>query len=144
MVEISVVIADQKKATRASYLKQLEPEKGIRVVGEAGGKRELVKALKLKPRILLLDWKIVALKGSPLLPLVRRHSPQTKVILLTSRVNPVRLVQALSQGAQGYVERTLVRNSLVKAVRLVDGGEVWVSRALVPLLVAVLSRLALP
>lgn len=144
MNHISVVIADSKKATRTSYLKQLQPEKGIQVVAEVGTRRAVVNALKLRPRILLLDWKMVGLDEVPLLPLIRRYSPQTKVILLTSRIGSLRLVHALSHGARGYLEQTLARTSLAKAVRLVDDGEVWVSRTMVPLLVAMLGRVTLP
>jgi DNA-binding NarL/FixJ family response regulator len=140
---ISVVIADQKKATRISYLKQLQPERGIRVVGQAGTRSEVVEAMKLRPRILLLDWKMFVVSGGSLLPLVRQQSPHTKIILLTSRASPTRIVEALSQGARGYLRRALARAFLVKAVRVVDSGEVWVPRTMVPLLLTLLSRLGL-
>ncbi|MGH7231075.1 MAG: response regulator [Nitrospiraceae bacterium] len=144
MINISVVIADPRKATRTSYSKQLHPEKGIQVVAEVGTEREMVEALKLRPRILLLDGRMFGLSEVPLLPLIRRYSPQTKVILLTGRIGPLRLVHALAGGVRGYLERALARSVLAKAVRMVDKGEVWVSRAVVPLLVSVLSRITLP
>jgi DNA-binding NarL/FixJ family response regulator len=140
---ISVVIADSKKAARASYLKQLEQERGIHVIGEAGTKREVMKALRLKPRILLLDWKIVAMRETLLLPIVRRHSPETQVILLASRIPPMRLIQAMAHGVRGHLERAHARSLLIKAVQVVDGEEAWVSRAMVPLLLTSLRRVAL-
>ena len=47
---ISVVIAEQQKSLRTAYIKQLRPENGIAVVGEAGTGHEVVKAL-VKERI---------------------------------------------------------------------------------------------
>lgn len=140
---ISVVIADRKRAARVSYFKQLQPEKGIRVVAEAGTSREVLRVLKLKPRVLLLDSKIAAMNETPLLPLLRRLSPQTKVILLTTGMHPLSMLVWLSQGAKGYLDRERVGASLPKAVRVVDEGEVWVSRAIVPLLITALSRMTL-
>jgi DNA-binding NarL/FixJ family response regulator len=142
--EISVVIAERKKAVRASYGHLLKPERDILVIGEAGTKQEVIESLKQRPRILLLDWEILTVKGNPLLPLIKQYSPQTKVILLTKQISPRRILQALSEGARGYLERAFVHTSLVKAVRAVDGGETWVPRALVPLLLDMLSRITLP
>ena len=144
MRDICVVIADPQKATRTSYLTKLRPEKGIQVVAEVGTRREVVETLKLKPRILLLDWKMLAYGEASLLLLVKKYSPQTRVILLTGRADPMRVIHAFSNGARGYLKRTPVQPSLAKAVRLVDAGEVWVPRAMVPILIAVLTRMALP
>jgi DNA-binding NarL/FixJ family response regulator len=131
-----VVIADRTKIGRTSCLRRLRREQGISVVGQAETKGQVVKALRLKPQILILDWAIFALSGKPLLMLVRRHSPTTKVILLASRVRPMRLLRALLGGARGYLQRSRIGDSLVKAVRLVNGGEAWVSRAMVPWMMA--------
>jgi DNA-binding NarL/FixJ family response regulator len=139
---ISVVIADTKQAARAAYLRPHRRERGIRVIGEAGTKDEVIRILKCKPRILLLDWRLVALGGTRLLPLIRRHSPDTQIILLISRLSPARLIDVLSGGVRGYVSRALADQALVKAVRAVDSGQPWISRSMVSLLVAVANRLA--
>ena len=49
MSAISVVVADQQRRLRSSYVRQLRPETGIAVIGEAATSYEVVKALKLKP-----------------------------------------------------------------------------------------------
>ncbi|MBD0305730.1 MAG: response regulator transcription factor [Nitrospiraceae bacterium] len=142
MDTISVVIADTKQAARAAYLQPLRRERGIRVIGEARTRDEVIRILKRKPRILLLDWRLVALGGTRLLPLIRRHSPDTRIILLISRLSSARLIDVFSGGVRGYVSRALADHALVKAVRAVDSGQAWIPRSMVSLLVTVVNRLA--
>ena len=82
MSAISIVVADQQKTLRSSYTKQLLPEAGIAVIGQAATSYEVIKSLKLKPHVLLLDWEISSIRGVSILPLVRHQSPGTMVILI--------------------------------------------------------------
>lgn len=141
MSAISVVIADQQKSLRTTYMKQLRLESGIAVIGEAGTGAEVVRSLKLKPHVLLLDWDISMIDGMSILPLVRRQSPDTKVILLGERTTRRRLLTALAVGAKGYLKRTGTRLFLSKAVRAVEEGEVWVPRTIVASILTAMGRL---
>lgn len=143
MSAISVVVADQQKRLRSSYVRQLRLEAGIAVVGEAATSYEVVKALKLKPHILLLDWDISALHGVSILPLVRHQSPGTKVILLGERTSRRRLLNVLSLGARGYLRKTVAKAFLPKAVRVVGEGDVWIPRTIVSTILAAVERISL-
>jgi DNA-binding NarL/FixJ family response regulator len=139
---ISVVIADQSKAFRTSYTKRLRPEAGIEIVAEASTSYEVLRALKLRPQVLLLDSNIAAVYGLSLLPLVRYQSPSTRVILMTERSSRIRMIDALSLGARGYLKKALAPDVLAKAVRAVDRGEVWVPRAVVLPILQTVGRLS--
>lgn len=143
MSAISVVIADRERSLRASYIKQLRPENGITVVGEAGTSLEVVKSLRLKPHVLLLDWNISLIDDLSILPLVRRQSPGTRIILLGARATRRRLMNALAFGACGYLKRTGTRTFLPKAVRAVGQGEIWIPRAIVATVLATIERLSI-
>ncbi len=142
MSSITVVVADEEKERRAACLRLLAPEKGIRVVAEAGTAAETLGAARLAPRILLLDSKLAMGRGFVLLPIFRRSSPDTKVIVLTGHSSGAALLEALSHGAHGYLNRRLLRAFLPKAVRKVDQGEPWVSRKMMPRIIESLLRLA--
>lgn len=143
MSAITVVVADQQKTLRSSYIKQLLPEAGITVIGQATTSYEVIKALKLKPHVLLLDWEISSVHGVSILPLVRHQSPGTMVILLGEHTSRRRLLDALSLGARGYLRRTVVRALLPKAVRVVGQGEVWIPRTTVSPILTAVSRINL-
>lgn len=143
MSAISVVVADQQKAARSSYIRQLLPETEIAVIGQAATSYEVMKALKLKPHVLLLDWEISSIHGVSILPLVRHQSPRTMVILLGERTSHRRLLHALSLGARGYLRKAMVRTLLPKAVRVVGQGEVWLPRTIVSSIVAAIGRIGM-
>lgn len=142
---ISVVIADRGKSGRTTCRSLLEPERGIRVVGEAtSGLGAVSTAARLKPNILLLDLRLFNGEGPSLLPVIRRKSPSTRVLLLTNRTPEAPTLEALSHGARGYLEKRSLRTYLARAVRAVSAGEAWVPRKMVALLLARLARLTEP
>jgi DNA-binding NarL/FixJ family response regulator len=131
MLPITVVIAEEEKERRATCQRILAVDRGIRVVAEAGTAAETLGAARLAPRILLVDSKI-ALGGGLVLPMFRRSSPKTRVIVLTGQSSGPALLDALAHGAHGVLNRRLLRALLTKAIRRVADGESWVPRKMIP------------
>jgi DNA-binding NarL/FixJ family response regulator len=145
MSAISVVIADRGKAGRAACRSLLEVERGIRVVGEArSGPDAVTAAEKLRPSVLLLDLASFSADGATLLPVIRRKSPNTRVLLLTSDGAKPRTLDALAHGARGYLEKAALRAYLPRAVRAIDAGEAWVPRKMVAKIISELTRMTIP
>jgi DNA-binding NarL/FixJ family response regulator len=142
MSQITVVVADEEKERRAACLRLLEPEPGIRVVAEAANTAETLGSAQFAPRILLLDAKLAMGRGLPLLPILRRNSPETRVIVLTGQSSKAALLDAISHGALGYLNRRRLRAFLTKAVRKVADGEAWVPRSVLPSIIERLVQLA--
>ena len=136
MEPITVAIVHPEKASREACLRFLEPEKRIRVVAEARNSLEAIAVTtRGKPRVLLLDLDSFSANGSALLPVLRQKSPHTKVILLTRNTPKSRILEGLSHGASGFLERKALCTFLPKAVRAIDAGEAWVPRKMVAQLV---------
>jgi two-component system NarL family response regulator len=95
----------------------------------------------LRPQIVLFDLKMNKRNAVPVLMLLRANSPRTKVILLTGRASDAQILEAISQGARGYLDPASIRRFLVKAVRIVHGGESWVPRAMVAKIIERLTAL---
>ncbi len=131
MPPITVVIASHERASRAACLGHLQSEKGIRVVAEARSGLEALAVVRLKPHILVLDLSLFRGNGLLLLPVLRQRSPRTKVILLVGRVSEARILEALCQGALGYLGKEVLRAFLAKAIRAVEAGQAWVPRKMV-------------
>ena len=144
MPPIRVVIVDRAKSGRTTCRTLLEPEKGIRVVGEAAsGLDAVIVAERLKPSILLLDLGSFNGDGASLLPAIRRKSPLTRVLLLTDDPSDAPTLEALAHGARGYVEKGALRTYLTRAVRAIGAGEAWVPRKMVTQIMARLARLSM-
>ena len=89
-------------------------------------------AESLKPNVLLLDLGMFDGDArTTLLPVIRRRSPDTRVLLLTERAREARTIDALCSGARGYLEKRALGTYLSRAVRAVDAGEAWVPRKMV-------------
>jgi DNA-binding NarL/FixJ family response regulator len=141
---ITVVIADQKQRQRSKCQEILGIEDGISVVGHAKSRHEVIEALKGKPRVLLLDFKMSIVSPDSLVPAIRKRSPKTRIVLMTDRASESKILEVLSQGARGYLWKDLVQVHLPRTVRVVDAGEAWIPRMMVAMLLDRLTRLSSP
>jgi DNA-binding NarL/FixJ family response regulator len=140
MALLTVAIAEQEKERLATLHRILSADRGIRVIAEAVTATETLGIARLAPRILLVDSKIALGQGF-VLPMFRRSSPNTRVIVLTGQNSGSALLDALAQGAHGVLNRRLLRALLIKAIRRVAEGETWVPRRMIPKVVESLKSL---
>jgi len=94
-----------------------------------------------RPDIILLDLKLTQASDHAVVALIRAKSPRTQIILLSGRARDAEILDAIAQGARGYLGTVLLRRFLVKAVKVVAAGESWVSRAMVSKLIDRLARI---
>lgn len=129
MDPITVMIAGEFRQ-RAFCRKLLDREAGIAVAGDIRpGLKMLAAAARLQPRVLLLDFTRLRLDALVGLSAIRRHSPRTRVILLTSpRTSDVLILEGLKRGALGCLDKAALPRLLPKAIRAVSAGEAWVPR----------------
>jgi len=143
MTSITVVVAGEPR-DRALCRSLLESAGGSAVVADVeAGQAIWAVVARLRPRMLLLDFRRPRLDVLAVLPRIRLGSPRTRVILLTSRRTPIALIlEGLRRGARGYLDRAALRTCLPKAVRAVDSGEAWVPRQMVSRILDQLVRLS--
>ena len=143
MTSITVVVAGEPR-DRALCRSLLESAGGSAVVADVeAGQAIWAVVARLRPRLLLLDFRRPPLDVLAVLPGIRLGSPGTRVILLTSRRTPISLIlEGLRRGARGYLDRAALRTCLPKAVRAVDAGEAWVPRQMVSRILDQLVRLS--
>jgi two-component system response regulator DegU len=131
MVPTKVVIADDHTLFREGMKKMLSLEKDILVVGEASRGDEVTKLVeRTKPDVLLLDLKMP--KGDIVQTLleVKDIHPVTKVIVLTAFSEDENILNAAKGGARGYVLKGIDFATLVRAIKTVHGGGLWVDKDL--------------
>jgi DNA-binding NarL/FixJ family response regulator len=120
---ISVVLADDHPVVRRGLRVLLEAEPDIRVAGEAGDGLETLKAVEtLQPHILILDLMMPGVGGLEVTRQVAQRSPTTRVIVLSMYASEAYVLEALRNGAKGYVVKDALAGELVRAVREVVAG----------------------
>jgi DNA-binding NarL/FixJ family response regulator len=126
-MRIRILLADDHMMIRQGIRALLEKE-GFEVVAEAMDGREAVRlAEKLKPDVAVLDIAMPLLNGIDAAREIRRVSPKTKTTLLTVHEENQYVVEALRAGVTGYVVKTKAAEDLVKAIREVSLGAVYMS-----------------
>ncbi|MDD8017935.1 MAG: response regulator transcription factor [Bacteroidota bacterium] len=127
---IRVFLADDHALVRAGFRSLLQSFHGIEVVGEAEDGQGALKLLKEKQAdILLLDVSMKGLNGLEVLGRVSKLNPRIRVIMLSMHANEEYVVQALKDGACGYLLKDAGMGELELAVRSVARGEIYLSPA---------------
>lgn len=125
---INIMLADDHHIVRQGLRSLLESEQHFHLVGEAGDGLEAVRlATRLKPDVLITDVMMPGLNGLEVTRQVTKSLPQTKVIILSMYTNDAYVLEALKNGASGYVLKDSQASDLVEAVREVNAGRRYLS-----------------
>jgi len=127
-VAISIILADDHPVVRRGLQALLERERDFSVVGVAADGLEAVRLTEnLKPDVLVLDVMMPGLGGLEALRILRERSVQTRIVILSMHRSSAFVVQALQNGAVGYVLKESTEESLVRAVREAAAGRRYLS-----------------
>ena len=124
MKKIRILIADDHGLVRRGTASVLRSRRGWRIVGEAANGREAVeKAIKLKPDVAILDVGMPELDGFDATRQIVAAVPDTRVLILTMHESGQMVRRALEAGARGYLLKSDLTKSLVKAVEAIAEGK---------------------
>ncbi|MGD0231492.1 MAG: response regulator transcription factor [Syntrophorhabdales bacterium] len=134
---ISIILADDHHIVRQGFKSLLENQKGFSVIAEAGDGPQAVKATtRLKPDVLVLDVMMPGLNGLEVARQVSKLSPHTKVIILSMYTDEPYVIEALQNGACGYVLKESDMSDLIKAIHEVTAGRHYLSSPLSEMAIA--------
>ncbi len=121
---ITVALAEDHAIVRHGIRVLLEAQPDIHVVGEASNGVELHELVaQLKPQIAIVDISMPGMNGLDAIPILRRETPETQIIILSMHSDESYVHQALVRGAMGYVLKGAGFSSLIEAIRSVVAGD---------------------
>lgn len=124
--KIRVMIADDHPIVRDGLKKLLNLEDDIEVVAVASDGREVLdQVAQFQPDIILLDLRMPNLDGITTLQTLQQRDCPSKVIILTASEDKNEFVQAMKHGARGIVLKQTASELIVKSIRKVHAGEIW-------------------
>lgn len=128
---IRILIADDHPLFREGVAQSLASEPGFTVVGQAGSGEEAFTLVgDLLPDVLLLDVTMPGDGGIVTAGKVAAAWPVVRIMMLTVSEDQDTLMAALKAGARGYVLKGVTARDLANAVRVVAGGDIYISPAL--------------
>ncbi len=130
--KIAIILVDDHSVVREGLHAYLSTEPDIEVVGEAGNGRQGVKlAADLVPDVALVDLVMPDPSPGPAGPMdgiltireIKKVSPHTQVIVLTSYADDEKIFPAVRAGALSYMLKDVSAEDLAKAIRAASRGE---------------------
>ncbi len=122
---IRVVLVDDQAMVRAGFRMILEAEDDVEVVGEAEDGYQGVRITHdLRPDIVLMDVQMPRVDGvEATRRIVAEEDVRSQVIMLTTFERDDYIFDALQAGASGFLLKNAPPEELVRAVRVVAGGD---------------------
>jgi NarL family two-component system response regulator LiaR len=121
---ISILIVDDHEVVRKGLRGYLETLAEFDVVGEAAtGEEALALVAELIPDVVLMDLILPGMDGVEATRRVRKISPRTQVVVLTSYHEDIHIFPALKAGATAYILKDMKMDKLAEAIQRAVRGE---------------------
>jgi len=129
--EITVLVADDHSLVRKGFRRMLEDDPELRVVGEAcDGDQAVQLAVKLRPKVVVMDMSMPVLNGIQATMEIARQAPGASVLMVSMYSEEVHVKNALAAGAKGYILKNAIDIDLSTAVKRVAAGQKVIGRGL--------------
>ena len=138
--QLRIMIVDDQLMVRAGLRKLLE-DAGIEVVAMAGNRAEAIAlAAREQPDVILIELEVDGEDALRFVPDIREAASKARVLILTGLKKQEGHQRAVQVGAVGVVFKNQEPEVLIKAVRKVHAGEVWLDRTTMGSLFSEMTR----
>ncbi len=121
---ITILLVDDHSVVRLGLKAYFATLPDLHVIGEAGSGQEAVKLVEQHaPDVVLMDLIMPGMDGVETTRQVKRVSPRTQVIVLTSYHDDEHIFPAIRAGALSYLLKDMDPDDLADAVRRAHAGE---------------------
>lgn len=128
-VKTRVVVADDHAMVRAGIRRLLEDAPDMEVVGEAeSGEQAMQEFIKHRPDVLIMDLSMPGIGGLEGIRRILKKEPAAKILIVSMHEDAIYPTRAVQAGAKGYLSKRTAPDALLRAVREVAKGEVFLER----------------
>jgi two-component system, NarL family, nitrate/nitrite response regulator NarL len=139
---IRIFIFDPYATIRFGLRLIIENDPALIVVGEAGDSNAALELVSsLKPDIVLLKLNPAGNPGLEVIPLLFEAWRHTRIILMTTTDDYQMCLKAIQKGVIGIVSKLQPPEAMIKAIKKVFEGQVWIERSM---MANILNTLSLP
>ncbi|MBP7176948.1 MAG: response regulator transcription factor [Thermoclostridium sp.] len=124
MDKIKILLVDDQVLFYSGLKTILDLESDLQVIGTAADGREAVRlADRLRPDIILLDIRMPGMDGVMCVKAIRENHPDIKLLMLTTFNDDEYILDALANGANGYLLKDIEVGKLVEAIHDAMAGK---------------------
>jgi len=123
-----ILIVDDHPIVRQGLRSLIDQENDLMVCGEAGSAADALRALNtLKPDLILVDISLKGPDGLELTKSVRAILPDMPILIVSMHDESLYAERVLRAGANGYIMKEEVSQSVILAIRRVLKGDIFIS-----------------
>jgi DNA-binding NarL/FixJ family response regulator len=144
-VSTRVLVVDDQELVRAGFVKLLETEPDVHVVGQAGDGADAVDAVaRVRPDVVLMDIRMPVMDGIEATRRISARESPPHVLILTTFDLDEYVFDALKAGASGFLLKDAPADELISAVRVIAAGDALLAPAITRRLIAEFARMPTP
>jgi len=122
---LRLIVSDTQAIFRVGVRKVLALEEDVRVVAQAENLGQTLAALAKFPAEVLLFESRVTPNPPEAISEILRKAPNVKIIIVTGDLDEATTVDYFRRGVRGIISRNIAPDLLVRCIRKVQGGEMW-------------------
>ncbi|HUT30584.1 MAG TPA: response regulator transcription factor [Sedimentisphaerales bacterium] len=129
--ETHILLVDDHPVVRDGLTAIINHQQDLNVCGGADDANQALKAIgELKPDVVVVDISLKNSDGIELTKSIKAKHPKLPVVILSVHDELLYAERALRAGARAYLMKEAVSENIVKAIRTVLKGEIYVSDAI--------------
>lgn len=126
-----IFVVDDHPVMRRGYSYLIGAEMDMEICGEAESARGALEQMgEASPDLALVDLTLKGMGGLELIKRLQAQYPDVRVLVVSMHDETLYADRALRAGARGYIMKDEVESAIVKAIRRILDGGVYVSDAL--------------
>lgn len=126
MNKLRVLLAEDHEMVREGLKLLVNRQTDMETVGETDNGRAAVElARELKPDVVVMDISMPEMNGLKATEKLKALCPEIKILILTLHADDAYLRKLLKAGASGYLLKKSASGELVRAIRSVSAGEIY-------------------
>ena len=122
-MSIKIFFVDDERLLLESLSVFFSTDEEFEVVGSAPSAEEaLEKLAHIHPDVMLVDLNMAGIGGVRLIGEVKRRMPEVRMLVLSTYYDDQSITSALSEGADGYILKSVSSSEIIEAARMVASG----------------------
>lgn len=123
-----IIIVDDHPVTRDGLAMRLKSEPDLEVCGEAADINDSLRLVEsTQPDVAVIDVSLETGSGIELVKEIKARFPKLRMLVWSMYDESLYAERAIQAGALGYINKKNVRDEIIKAIRTVLAGDVYLS-----------------
>ena len=126
-----ILIVDDHPLVRTGFAQLIGDCPDLEVCGEAADMAEALRCIDgIRPDLAIIDLSLAGGSGLDLIEHIKSRDPDILMLVASMHDETLYAERVLAAGARGYINKQEAQDSIIRAIRQVLGGKVYLSEAM--------------